>query len=69
MANAETEDDEVSFVKDGKNRVIGKKPSKKLIFAGNNTGSGSTVNDDSSNIRNMHAKSNNFFRDAVHTQS
>ena len=32
MANAETEDDEVSFVKDGRNRVIGKKPSRKIIF-------------------------------------
>ena len=33
MANAETEDEEHSFIK-SQNRLIGKKPSKKIIFNG-----------------------------------
>lgn len=33
MANAETEDEDLSFIHH-KNRLLGKKPSKKIIFNG-----------------------------------
>jgi len=49
MANAETEDDELSFAKDVKQKVMAKKPSKKIIFNGKQD----------SDIR---VKTNNFFQ-------
>ena len=52
MANAETEDDELSFV-NHQNRVIGKQPSKKIIF--------NAQNQDKMMIKET--KNNNFFKE------
>ena len=52
MANAETEDDELSFVTH-QNRVIGKQPSKKIIFNAQN----------SDKIMIKETKNNNFFKE------
>jgi hypothetical protein len=54
MANAETEEDDLSLTHP--NRIMGKKPSKKIIFNGANANSAITVKE---------TKSNNFFKESI----